>query len=108
MTQTPKLTSAQYHSDYKIKFTFADGVVSVIDLENELWGEVFAPLKDLAVFKNFILDSELKTIVWHTGADLAPEFLYNRAITSTTPPSPNPTSASLPLSRLPLLHRGKV
>jgi hypothetical protein len=43
-----------------------------------LWGEVFEPLKDLAVFQGFRLDTELNTISWETGADLAPEYLYER------------------------------
>ena len=76
---TPRLTNAEYLSEYKITVSFEDGTVGVIDLEDELWGEVFEPLKDLSVFQDFRMDSELQTIVWTTGADLAPEFLYQRA-----------------------------
>lgn len=76
---TPKLKSAKYLNEYKISVSFEDGTAGVIDLENELWGEVFEPLKDLSVFQDFRVDSELQTIVWPTGADLAPEFLYQRA-----------------------------
>ena len=42
-------------------------------------GEVFEPLKDLAVFRRFRVDTELDTLVWRTGADLALEFLYEHA-----------------------------
>lgn len=50
-------------------------------MEKELWGEVFEPLKDISQFQEFVFDSELRTIVWpSTGADLAPEFLYEKAI----------------------------
>jgi hypothetical protein len=45
---TPKLTNAEYDGDYRIKVYFEDGTVSVIDMEQELWGEVFEPLKDLS------------------------------------------------------------
>ena len=77
---TPQLTNAEYDGDYRIKVYFEDGENGVIDLEQELWGEVFEPLKDLSMFQKFVLDSELQTIVWpSTGADLAPEFLYERA-----------------------------
>ena len=76
---TPKLTKAQYLADYRISVCFEDGTVGVIDLENELWGEVFEPLKDLSIFRDFKVDLELQTIVWSTGADLAPEFLYQQA-----------------------------
>lgn len=41
---------------------------------------MFAPLKDVEVFKSFRFDPELATIVWPSGADLAPEFLYEQAV----------------------------
>ena len=43
-------------------------------------GEVFEPLKDPKIFQSFSINDELKTIVWPTGADLAPEFLYQQAV----------------------------
>ncbi len=73
---TPRLIKAEYVEEYKIKVTFEDGAVGIIDLDEELWGEVFEPLKDLNNFRAFKVDPELQTIVWPTGADLAPEFLY--------------------------------
>jgi hypothetical protein len=73
---TPRLIDASYVGGYKIHLKYADGVEGTIDLEDELWGEVFEPLRDLNQFKAFRLDSELDTLVWPTGADLAPEFLY--------------------------------
>ena len=76
---TPKIEAAQYVRDYQIELRFEDGKVGMIDLEDQLWGEVFEPLKDLKLFKAFKIDAELSTIVWPTGADLAPEFLYQSA-----------------------------
>lgn len=76
---TPKLESAEYVGRYTIHVRFADGVEGNVDLEDELWGEVFEPLKALAVFRNFRLDAELNTVTWPSGADLAPEFLYEKA-----------------------------
>jgi hypothetical protein len=58
---------------------FADGTNAEIDLESEIWGEVFEPLKDPEVFRRFRLDRELNTLTWPSGADLAPEFLYEKA-----------------------------
>ena len=75
---TPRLSKAEYLEGYKIKVTFEDGMVGVIDLDGDLWGEVFEPLKDLNMFRAFKVDQELQTIVWPTGADLAPEFLYEQ------------------------------
>ncbi len=77
---TPRLAGATYLRDYRIHLTFDDGREGVIDLEGELWGEVFEPLKDTDVFRRFRMDPELDTIEWPTGADLAPEFLYERAV----------------------------
>jgi hypothetical protein len=77
---TPQITKAEYAGEYRIKVMFEDGMEGVVNMEGELWGEVFEPLKDLSVFQNFVLDKELRTIVWpSTGADLAPEFLYEKA-----------------------------
>ena len=73
----PKLESAQYVAGYRIYLRFADGRHGEIDLAQELWGEVFEPLRDPALFRGFSLNRELNTITWPTGADLAPEFLYS-------------------------------
>ena len=45
------------------------------DLADELWGEVFEPLRDPAFFGRFTVDH---TLVWPNGADFAPEFLHER------------------------------
>lgn len=74
----PKLREAKYQGDYHIWLKFADGVEGEIDLESELWGEVFEPLKDKALFAKLSFDKELETIVWPNGADFAPEFLYQK------------------------------
>ena len=73
---TPKLKTAEYLKGYRLRLTFEDGRVGELDLEDQLWGEVFEPLRDIAQFKDFRIDPELHTIVWPTGADLAPEYLY--------------------------------
>ncbi len=72
----PRIVEARYQTDYTIWLRFADGVEGEVDLEPELWGEVFEPLKDKAEFRRFKLDEELETLVWPNGADLAPESLY--------------------------------
>jgi hypothetical protein len=74
----PKLTYAHYIEGYQIYLRFSDGTTGTVDLADLLWGPVFEPLKDPTVFKSFILNSELDTISWPNGADIAPENLYNR------------------------------
>ena len=76
---TPKLESAEYVSRYTIHVRFADGIEGDVDLEGELWGEVFEPLKNVAIFREFKLDTELNTVTWPSGADFAPEFLHEKA-----------------------------
>lgn len=76
---TPRITDASYVGGYRIAVAFEDGTHSEIDLESELWGEIFEPLRDPDQFRSFRLDPDLQTIVWPNGADLAPEFLYEQA-----------------------------
>ena len=70
------ITEAKYLNDYKVELKFNDGKKGVVDLESELYGTVFEPLKDKKIFASVVLDKDLDTITWENGADLAPEFLY--------------------------------
>ena len=67
---------AKYLHDYIIWLKFNNGAEGEINLEDELYGEVFEPLKNLEKFQDFRVDYEIDTIVWKNGADFAPEFLY--------------------------------
>ena len=44
---------------------------------NELWGEVFEPLKDEALFATARQDEMMGTVVWANGVVFAPEFLFD-------------------------------
>jgi hypothetical protein len=66
---------AKYLRDYVIWIKFNDGIEGEVDLERELTGEIFGPLKDKKLFRSFKVDPLLETIVWENGADLAPDFL---------------------------------
>jgi len=79
------VTEATYERDYLVHVKFNDGPEGFVDLADELYGEVFAPLKDVKQFKAFRVDPELKTIVWNNGADLAPEFLHDRLLVVAEP-----------------------
>ena len=72
------LREARYLHDYVIWLRFNDGAEGEVDLRDELRGEVFEPLRDLSQFKRFRVDPEMETLVWENGADLAPEFLYEK------------------------------
>ena len=74
----PRVTDAKYIKDYTLYLRFSDGSDGEVDLEPELDGEIFEPLKDISYFKDFSVNQELHTVVWPNGADFAPEFLYEK------------------------------
>jgi len=57
----PRVIEAEYLRDYTIHLRFADGTEGDVDLSQELYGEIFEPLKDIELFRcslfirNFIL-----------------------------------------------------
>lgn len=57
-----RVLNAKYIEGYKIEFKFNDGTIKVIDLQNELYGEVFEPLNNIEKFRNFKLNQF--TIEW--------------------------------------------
>lgn len=71
---------AKYLRDFTVWVKFEDGSEGEIDLSGELYGPVFEPLKDVNYFKQVRVDPELGTIAWPNGADLAPEFLYDKVM----------------------------
>ena len=74
----PIIEHAEYVRGYMIHLRFADGVEGDVDLVEELYGELFEPLKNLAVFRQFVVHPEFRTLCWSNGADFAPEFLYEK------------------------------
>ena len=71
----PRVVEARYVHEYTIWIRFNDGSDREVDLKDELWGQMFEPLKDLLVFRNFKVRPELHTIVWDNGAGFSPEYL---------------------------------
>ena len=74
----PRVTDAKYIREYTLYLSFSDGSDGEVDLEHELDGEIFEPLKNITYFKDFSVNQELHTVVWPNGADFAPEFLYEK------------------------------
>ena len=70
------INRVSYVDAYKLELEFSDGIVKEVDLKDELYGEVFEPLKDIALFEQVFVNPETNTIEWSNGADFAPEFLY--------------------------------
>ncbi len=68
--------SVEPRDNYRLWVAFNNGAQGEIDLSGELWGEMFKPLKDPAIFKTAHQHPELGTVAWANGADFAPEFLF--------------------------------
>ena len=62
---------------YRLFLAFNNGEAGEVDLESELWGEMFEPLKDKALFATARQDPIGRTVAWANGADFAPEFLLD-------------------------------
>lgn len=63
---------------YQLHLNFEDEKQGIVDISQliEFTG-IFAPLQDLAYFKQVKLNPEWGTIYWENGADLDPDVLYS-------------------------------
>ena len=74
----PRVVEARYVREFTLCIRFSDGTEGEVDLSDELHGELFEPLRDPSLFKEFEIHPDLHTLCWPNGADLAPEFLYEK------------------------------
>lgn len=72
-----KITSFEIVSAHVLSIRFDDGVQRTIDFRRILHGELFGPLRDVAVFNAVQLDPETHTLQWPTGADFDPATLHD-------------------------------
>lgn len=72
-----RVTDFKRVDDYTLHIAFNDGTTRIIDSRPVLYGEVFGPLQDPAIFDQVRLDHHARTLVWPTGADFDPETLHN-------------------------------
>jgi hypothetical protein len=83
MTAPYEITAVEHLGGHRLRLTFADAFVGDVDLANRLRGArgpMFRPLQDVEYFAKVAVDSELGTVVWPNGADLAPEVLHEQAL----------------------------
>ncbi len=86
------LKSIEFLDGYVIRATLDDRTTKDLDFEPHLWGPMFAPLKDIAVFRSGRVDPETQTVVWPNGADVAPE-VWSRGFPESSAARPRiPTS----------------
>jgi len=67
--------SVRHLREFVLRVELSDGSAVIVDLGDELDGEVFEPLRDPELFGKVRVNRETGTIEWPNGADLAPEFL---------------------------------
>lgn len=63
--------------DYRLEVSFDDGTSGVVSLKDRLFGPMFEPLRDPAMFQQVSVD-EFGAVCWPNGADLAPDALYEK------------------------------
>jgi Protein of unknown function (DUF2442) len=74
---TTRIRSVKPLEGFVLRLSFDDGTTRDVDLEGELWGPVFEPLRaDRELFREVRVDEELGTIVWPNGADMDPDVLH--------------------------------
>lgn len=72
-----RVRSFEIVAPYTLKIYFDDDTTQTINFEPILAGELYKPLRDLAIFNQVRLDPEIQTLVWPNGADFDPETLHN-------------------------------
>lgn len=70
-------THVEARPGHRLFVTFNNGVEGEVSLVDELWGPVFEPLKDEALFVTARQCEVMGTVVWANGADFAPELLMD-------------------------------
>jgi hypothetical protein len=72
-----RVTDFTVLGDYTLRIRFDDASEQVIDFAPVLYGPVFGPLRDLAVFNQVRLVEYAGCLEWPTGADFDPETLHD-------------------------------
>jgi hypothetical protein len=75
----PKVVAVRVRDSYVLEVDFDDGEHRTIDMSARLNGKVFEPLRDPEFFAKVSIDPVWHTLVWPNGADLAPEFVYEKS-----------------------------
>ena len=72
-----KVVDFQTEDRYTLRVHFDDGTQQVIELEPILEGDLYSPLRDIALFNQVSIDPEVHTLVWPNGADFDPATLHD-------------------------------
>jgi uncharacterized protein DUF2442 len=82
---TPDITEARVVRHGVLALTFADGLQGEVVVLDRMRGPVFDQARTAGGFVEVRVDGETGTVVWPSGADLAPDTLYERVRTGAWP-----------------------
>ena len=72
----PAVTSVECEDDYVLSVSFDNGEHGLLDMKPYLSFGVFRKIKDPDTFRTVHVSFD--AIAWESGADLAPEFVYEK------------------------------
>jgi hypothetical protein len=81
MIMAERIPKVQARPGHRLYVEFSDVVAGVVNLSDRLFGPMFEPLRDAALFQQVSID-EFGAISWPNGADLAPDAMHERLIAS--------------------------
>jgi len=82
---TPDIIAVSVVRHGMLRLTFADGLSGEVEVLGRMSGPVFDRARTPPGFSEVEVDSEIGTVVWPGGADLAPDTLYERVRTGVWP-----------------------
>ena len=71
--QPQTITACRVIADHELELRFADGFTGRLGLRDVLWGPMFEPLNDPALFREARVEDD--TVRWPNGADFCPDVL---------------------------------
>ena len=73
----PKIVSVCPLDGFRLEVVFDDGTQGIVSLHDRLFGPMFEPLRDWALFCQVFVD-DYGAIAWPNGADLAPDAIHQQ------------------------------
>jgi hypothetical protein len=73
----PRVISLEVVSATVLRVRFSDGTERTIDFEPVLFGRVYGPLREEALFRQVRIDSAGYGLEWPNGADFSPTTLHD-------------------------------
>ena len=81
MYEAVAIEKLEFPEDYKIRVTFVNGVVGILDMTEFVFDGDFEPFKDPEKFKTAYIN-ESRTIAWSSFTDLANDRIHYDICTS--------------------------